>query len=195
MIDRPINFSTAMVRALLAGRKTSTRRLVSSPYRECRPGDRLWVRESFAPATGPAGNWSRIPMAAYILFRDGALRFRDAPTYAVDLNGFYWRATWCAATLMPRWASRSTLIVENVRTGPLHDVNRWDAIAEGPLPFPTHRGPLWLWPGEPGLPCVSPVAALRASWRKTHGTAGERWEDNPDVVVLTFRLRRTNIDC
>lgn len=48
MKDRPIIFSALMVRALLDGRKTMTRRLATSPLRKCNAGDRLWVRESCA---------------------------------------------------------------------------------------------------------------------------------------------------
>lgn len=48
MTDRPIIFSAPMVRALLDGRKTQTRRLATSPLRKCEAGDRLWVRESCA---------------------------------------------------------------------------------------------------------------------------------------------------
>ena len=44
--DIPIIFSAPMVRALLDGCKTMTRRLATSPLRKARPGDRLWVRES-----------------------------------------------------------------------------------------------------------------------------------------------------
>ena len=49
MTDRPIIFSGSMVRALLAGRKTQTRRLASSPLARCVIGDRLYVREAWAP--------------------------------------------------------------------------------------------------------------------------------------------------
>ncbi|HEY0271505.1 MAG TPA: hypothetical protein VGC10_11010 [Sphingomonas sp.] len=188
MTDRPINFSQPMIRALLAGRKTRTCRLASSLFAHCRPGDRLWVRESFAPAGGRDGDWARPSAATHVLLRDGKLRFRSGAGYDVDLGKVYWRATWSPAILMPRWASRSTLIVEGVEVRRLHDMARREAIREGPLAFPFSCGPLWLWPGEPGPPDISPVHAVRASWRRTHGTAGERWEDNPEVVALTFRL-------
>lgn len=193
MTDRPINFSPPMIRALLAGRKTRTCRLASSPLAHCRPGDRLWVRESFAPATGTRGDWARPSAAAYVLFRDGQLRFRDAQGYEVETDKLYWRATWTPASLMPRWACRSLLIVEDVQICRLHDMTRAEAVREGPLAFPLRGGPFWLWPGEPGLPDLSPVGAVRSSWRKTHGTAGERWEDNPEIVALTFRRQSDGI--
>ena len=44
--DRPIIFSTPMIRALLDDRKTQTRRLISSPLAKAEIGDRLWVRET-----------------------------------------------------------------------------------------------------------------------------------------------------
>ena len=43
----PILFSPTMVRALINGRKTETRRPVSSPLARAMPGDRLWVRETW----------------------------------------------------------------------------------------------------------------------------------------------------
>lgn len=62
MKDFPIIFSGPMVSALLAGRKTMTRRLVTSPLRKVLPGDRLWVRESFAdqhPLAVQVGRYSQ----------------------------------------------------------------------------------------------------------------------------------------
>jgi hypothetical protein len=59
---RPIIFSAPMVRALLDGRKTQTRRLATSPLAKCKPGDLLWVRESCAdqhPLAIQDGRFSR----------------------------------------------------------------------------------------------------------------------------------------
>jgi hypothetical protein len=194
MGDHPIIFSGPMVRALLAGRKTQTRRLAASRLARCQPGDRLWVRESFALASGPDGGRARWPDADYVLFKDGAIRFRDAQARQVDRERAYRRAGWWPAFLMRRWASRLTLIVDEVRIQPLNAIDRADAVREGPLGLPFAGGPVWLWPGLPGLPALSPIDAVRSSWDKVRGTSGERWEDNPDVVALTFRVEERNID-
>jgi hypothetical protein len=194
MTDRPITFSSSMVEALRAGRKSQTRRLATSSYGACRPGDRLWVRETFAPATGSVGRWARLSEADYMLFRDGTVRFREGAPYPVDLNGFYWKATWCPATIMPRWASRWTLIVEQVEKGRLRDIDRAGAIREGLRPMPFPFGPFWSGGSEVGAPHLSPVGALRSGWNRIHSTIGERWEDDPEVIVLTFHFVRANID-
>jgi hypothetical protein len=190
MRERPISFSPTMMRALLAGRKVQTLRLASSAYRDCVPGDRLWVREGFAPATGASARFAKLSEASYVLLRDGSVRFRAGPGHAVDLNDFFWKATWCPATIMPRWASRLSLVVEAVRLCRLSAVGRAEAVSEGPLPVPLPFGPLWLWPGEGAAPCLSPLHALRRYWNRVHATAGERWEDDPEVVVLRFGALR-----
>jgi hypothetical protein len=78
MTDRPIIFSAPMVRALLAGRKTQTRRIIK-PQPSCAEdmigktspwaiGDRLWVRETWfdwyaqdgAVSAGQGGEWVRL---------------------------------------------------------------------------------------------------------------------------------------
>lgn len=87
MKEYPIIFSAPMVRALLEGRKTQTRRLASSPLAKVQPGDRLWVRESFHP--------------------EG--------TYMADHPGDARSMGWKPSIHMPRSASRLTLHVTDVR--------------------------------------------------------------------------------
>ena len=73
---------------------------------------------------------------------------------------------------MPRWASRMTLIVEAARIESLQFITKSDARAEG------YRGGWRFW--------RSPVEAYRQHWNAVRGTTGERWADNPAVVVLSF---------
>lgn len=113
MKERPIIFCAPMVRALLDGTKTQTRRVVGRGtsvlrvYPRWRLGDRLWVKETFGPRAGG------------VVFRadDG----NDCP------DGGRWRPS----IFMPRWASRITLEITEVRVQRLQDISEEDAIAEG----------------------------------------------------------------
>ncbi len=175
MKERPILFSGPMVRALLDGRKTQTRRVVKPqpvsngyefraatgeilchcdylppdclvqpphydhpfrdrPERMCpygEPGDRLWVRETWAghesdddvsPKSIPAA-WSSPPV-----------------WYAATETDHRGRGRWRPSIHMPRWASRITLAVTSVRVKRLQDVTEDDARAEGVTPLPFGRG-------------------------------------------------------
>ncbi|WP_422057368.1 hypothetical protein [Sphingomonas sp.] len=177
MTDRPIIFSAPMVRALLAGRKTQTRRLATSPLARCAVGDRLWVKETFAKAP-PHG-------------------VRYAATDAIsDLRRQH------PSIHMPRWASRVTLIVEAVRTEPLQAISEDDAWAEGVCQAVEDAGRTAF-----GESCSdemrrmivtsiigSGATAYRWLWESLHDKEGQRWEDNPEVLVLTFSVRHGNID-
>lgn len=83
---------------------------------------------------------------------------------------------------MPRWASRLTLIVEGVKVEPLQAISEADALAEG-MTFPDAMQ----WGSDPR-------DAYAGLWSLLHTTEGQRWEDNPEVVALTFRVVRENID-
>lgn len=118
--ERPILFSGPMVRAILDGRKTMTRRIFKrrtgitgpelDPTFRCpygSPGDRLWVRETWAvPET---------------------VTFYRATDYGLLPPG----AKWSPSIHMPRRASRLTLEVTDVRIERLHDISEEDARAEG----------------------------------------------------------------
>lgn len=183
MRDGPIILSAPMVRALLDGRKTQTRRLASSPLAKVRPGDWLWVRE--------CGNWSKA-------------RGLDGSTanflcYAADAHplpfGFFGGKK-RPSIHMPRWASRITLAVEGVRFQQLQDISEADAAAEGGVEDLADEFSVWHVPGA-GLPRHLSTGrdCFALLWDRLHGSKpGEAWADNPAVVALTFRVHRANID-
>jgi hypothetical protein len=109
--SRPLLFSTPMVRALLRGAKTETRRL---RWRHGGPGDRLWVREAFAV---PPGSTER----REVVYR-ADWTGTDADARAVR---------WTSSIFMPRWASRLELEILDVHQEPLQAIT-WQAVrAEG----------------------------------------------------------------
>ncbi|WP_114862064.1 hypothetical protein [Azospirillum brasilense] len=99
---------------------------------------------------------------------------------------------------MPRWASRITLVVEDVRFQRLQDITEEDAIAEGVetercCGVPSDACGVYLG-GCCGQPeAMEPVEAFRQLWNSLHDKLGERWEDNPEIVALTFVVHCCNI--
>lgn len=187
MADRPIIFSGPMVRALLYGGKTQTRRLFNRKRPYAAVGDRLYVRE--AAWIAPPG-WTDSPVNPMGPWRqDVAYKADDRSGYTADAAKDY-NLRFRTAILMPRWASRLTLIVEQVRVERLQDISEDDARAEGMVEalggwaVDTY-GSYW---GN------SAVNAFRLLWDGLHDKPGERWEDNPWVNALTFRVVRENID-
>lgn len=161
MKEHPILFSAEMVRAILDGGKTQTRRVVkihpddipsNNPefvfqYYKCpygKAGDSLWVRETFVIESNYNICDKYDPP-----FNDG----RPVKHTKDEFNGDYWeqchyRATdpepelayedcsdpkcrWRPSILMPRWASRINLEIINIRVEKLQNINKKDAIAEG----------------------------------------------------------------
>jgi hypothetical protein len=176
-----------MARALISGRKRQLRQLAAGALAQCAPGDRIAVREACIPGRIEDGRaYSTVrARAEFVTFPDGWRRHRDGSGHAgrppVDIGH-----RWIAATHMPRWACRMTLLVEWTRTEPLRAITTGDIRAEGALMLPL--GLLCRWPRP--IPGIHPGArrAFAAYWNINHGTAGERWEDNPLVTVLGFRV-------
>lgn len=188
MSVRGILFSAPMVRALLAGTKAQTRRAVKvregsahadarSPY--CRPGDLLWVRETFFAY----GRWDRRYNEKT---QRGEWRFADMTResgrpyqYAADnpglpvekgrsaTPGWYTRP----ALFMPRAASRILLEVVAMRVERLQAISEQDAIAEGVEQI-----------------AGNPVESYRALWERINGTGS--WDANPLIWVVEFRRKK-----
>jgi hypothetical protein len=133
-----------MVRAILAGQKTVTRRIckmagdlpASAPYGQA--GDRIWVREAWRTLA----EYDDRPKRAGVPVPEGSLVWYDAnPTPDGEpwtgSSGHDGRGNWYTlgryrhARFMPRWASRITLDVVSVRVERLHDIDEADAVREG----------------------------------------------------------------
>ena len=228
MTERPILFSAEMVRAILAGRKTQTRRKMKvqpwpdstvevGPYHphivdrdgtshhgpatfgavwshqdivngadaglRCpygAPGDTLWVREAcWAEST----------------FDGDGVRYAADHAWRIIENTQEASEAWCKLAQyggddaldnqtnigrrvpsihMPRWASRITLRITDVRVERLQDISEDDAGAEG-------------WPGpitETGFPIASPLAWFANAWTSINGPGA--WEANPWVWAISF---------
>lgn len=143
--ERPILFSTPMVKAILEGRKTVTRRIIKvqpdadsyfemklqdgvleidynqgdkNPKIECpygKPGDVLWVRET----------WSKIHYEGV----------DENPTYIfkADWTGDAVKGIWKPSIHMPRAACRLRLEIVSITVERLQDITEEDAIREGIL--------------------------------------------------------------
>jgi len=216
MADRPILFSAQMVRALLAGTKTQTRRVIKPQptingagllvYRAPKVtaqgspktialcmrigvGDRLYVRESW--------NWTHIADLApgetlgrtvdECCAANGgfACACGDGIVYAATNahdHPIHGKARWRPSVHMPRWASRITLTVTDVRVQRLQDINVEDAVAEGAL-AQSHVDQ---------FATVHAVPMYRAIWNGINGPGS--WDANPWVAAYTFAVKRANID-
>lgn len=186
--ERPILFSAPMVRAILDGKKTQTRRVLkpqpnSGPGGEMvdlgdafglldgvlsgewrcpygKPGDRLWVRETFARKS-VGGLQSVFHYAA------------DAPRDLVNDKPAPVPGGWKPSIHMPRVASRITLEITGVRVERLNEISVTDAEAEG------------CYYGDFGRFDVAPRFAYGALWEGINGPGS--WAANPWVWVIEFK--------
>jgi hypothetical protein len=184
MTDRPIIFSAPMVRALLAGRKTMTRRLVpyGSVWMRVQAGDHLWVRE----ALKLTGDWWRYAAddRSVSLFGD------DARVSQMVGWAHHQEREHVSPIHMPRWASRLTLIVTATRIERLHDITPDDCLREGIPPITDESAWTHPIPREPNLPAIYGGAFCKL-WCDLHGD--DAWDDNPEVVAITFTVHQINI--
>lgn len=178
MRERPILFSGPMVRAILEGRKTQTRRVamvtrcgVRVPALGCDPapdaarcpygvpGDRLWVRETWydnLTARSPEQRASR----EEVYYRADGL-----PEFEGEESEIRWRPS----IHMPRWTSRLTLTITDVRVERLQDITEADAQAEG---IETYAG----YARE----------RFRDLWNNLNRSRGFGWDVNPWVWAIGF---------
>lgn len=205
MKERPILFSGFMVRAILAGTKTQTRRVIKpQPQRSnktsqyafygywgpdesfypvdepeflelCpygRPGDRLWVRSGWwhytPPGTNPDNEHAWDEVTRLVRWRTDLTR--TIADVTPDTTGPRWRRK--PSIHMPRWASRITLEITNVRVERLQEISNDDALAEG-----INRP----------IDARYPVDEFRALWDSINAARGFGWDTSPWVWVVEFK--------
>ena len=177
MKERPILFNGDMVRAILDGRKTQTRRMVKhipdlgDPDSWChksndkafaeivgdyarycpfgKVGDRLWVREAFVKPDHGEDN---------IAYR--ASEYEDT-------------FRWTPSIHMPRWASRITLEITDVRVERLQKIDDRSAGQEGAMYY-KYSGPY----------CDSAKMVFKQLWDSIY----KNWDENPWVWVVEFKV-------
>lgn len=198
MKERPILMSAPMVRAILDGTKTQTRRVVkphpqmvtdnrattwagdpavllrmlNQSGRNCpygQRGDRLWLREAWRVRGGREYEYGKD--RSQVMYR---------ATHQEDGFPLTWESyTWKPSIFMPRWASRITLEVTGVRVERLQEISEADAQAEGcALECMTPTG------DDSGSAIYGPGGYL-ALWESINGPGS--WEANPWVWVIEFR--------
>jgi hypothetical protein len=229
--EHPTLFNGPMVRALLAGTKTQTRRVVTarnslvdgeagfpwgeldftdafvdagpSPagnpgpylkvarpsyetrhriYSRVQPGDRLWVRETFycdhafarkAGSAEEVSEWLEMTYygADYLTQRDWA----NADEWAEGVP------PWRPSIHMPRWASRITLEVTDVRVERLQEISEDDARAEG-----VEANPYVMADGSiDEAMSITASVNFAALWDSINGWLS--WQTNPWVWVVSFK--------
>lgn len=140
-----------------------------------KPGDLLWVRETWQVRGLAHGR----PIAETRIAAKSAFHYRATDNGAWKA---YW-GPWRTPLHMPRWASRLTLLVTDVRVQRLQNISKEDVLAEGI----TERG---------GVPLTGVVTGwhepFAALWDKLHGDGA--WDANPWLVALTFKIHKANID-
>jgi hypothetical protein len=184
MKARPILMSAPMIRALIAGTKTQTRR-TAKPQPECafivaapgspacpygQPGDLLYVKENWAYRLDH-DEYSRSQL--YEMGVRQAWYWADGPGRCCNTgcDGAAGRVR--TARFMPRWASRLTLRITDVRVQRLQEISEADAIAEGVEPQ-----------GARMHYCVL--------WKAINGAGS--WAENPFVWCISFECIHLNVD-
>ncbi|CAN7406623.1 hypothetical protein LJR074_002569 [Acidovorax sp. LjRoot74] len=205
--ERPILFSGTMVRALLDGSKTQTRRVVKpAPQmvtdntittwdghpaalqyqlermgKGChygQPGDRLWVRETWRGIVKTSAPWDDCTTYGVAQYVPDQAECRRIEYAATFGEG---AKGWRPSIHMPRWASRITLEITRVRVERLQDISDADCVAEGCGALPSAIGcPMTSVPGE-----TVPRTMFRALWESINGPAS--WAANPWVWAVEFR--------
>lgn len=217
--ERPILFSGPMVKAILDGGKSQTRRVLTQQpppdydfIRICagwaefendgtkselgkwstrkpyygQVGDRLWCRETFYIDLLGYSERERLPSQRpediedlNIYYRADGECCQQIPECACAEVG---KPKWRPSIFMPRWASRISLEITDIRVERVQAITEEDAIAEG-MNFSERVG---FWTSPEGN-CLTAALAYRYCWDSINKKRGFDWNSNPCVWVISFK--------
>lgn len=180
-IAKPILFNTDMVRAIISGRKTTTRRVVKSNLAKIdsvpwpvNQGDILYVRET----------WNQLPYSQKYIYRtDGEGEYGK--------KGEIGYIKWKPSIHMPKAAARIFLRVTDVRVEYLQQMSHDGPLKEGIHFCQCPDGFTWKSHTDMHNCYVTPMGAMRALWDSTVNKNDidlYGWDADPLVWVITFEV-------
>lgn len=203
MRERPILFNSEMVRAILDGRKTMTRRVVKPQPTESHglvyqgmalgkfgkisdaeiyctfgvTGDRLWVREKFRL-------FNAVEECSHYESCD-SMKYHNTPMYYADAIDN--ESKWKPSIHMPRSASRINLEITEVRVERLQDITVEDVVCEGISPAMRTKFGYSCEESEENFWIKEGRDTFRMLWDSLNLKRGYGWDANPWVWVIGFR--------
>jgi len=206
MKERPILFSGEMVRAILDGRKTQTRRAIKPqprpmflggcgwypdgdankkkhyasvkhfikgmpidfcPYGQ--PGDRLWVREGFRLI-------SQLGPETWDTFLHPQYKSDMKIGHICSIMREFYKPGWKPSIHMPRWASRITLEITDVRVERVQDITLADIEKEG------------IFDKRETGNSIQQRISFSFLWDSINAKCGYSWDSNPWVWAISFKV-------
>jgi hypothetical protein len=200
MNEKPSLFNTEMVRPILTGQKTQTRRIVKLPSWSTSDWDDFELHGEgmaqphiictntgcLAEIPSPYGQsgdllWVRETWRTDQGFddvkprdlpRDALIQYKADGTILGTRMGPFGK--WRPSIFMPRWASRITLRVLSIRVEQIQQISEEDCFAEGAIPPKLITSP------------IDPIGLFRELWNSINAKRGYGWDDNPCVWVVKF---------
>lgn len=196
MKEHPILFKGEMVRSILEGRKSQTRRVVKPQLDK--PLSHLagaWFTHYWMSGGmwNDAGKIAKCPygqVGDYLWVRETFAQYPDGFVFKADFpddgfgsgivnlkTGETYPLVWKPSIHMPRKASRIELEITSVRIERVQEITPADAFAEGVRSTFLHQAPDWI-----------DVDAFRDLWEKINFSRGYGWISNPWVWVVEFKV-------
>lgn len=166
--ERPILFSGEMVRAILSGAKTQNRFICKLPHQNPLG---VWEPFYFGGPGGGVNSKGQEIAGQWTISHTRTGEIHGCPHGQIGMS-------------MPRWASRITLEITDVRVERLSSISEEDALAEGVCADPCDH----VRQSCEEIGCCGPTTrgAYRALWESINGKGS--WDANPWVWAISFRV-------